>query len=190
LLDFHFFIKEGWQHIISWDALDHILFIAALMAAYTATDIKKILILVTAFTIGHSITLALAYYKIIHINPYWVELFIPLTIAVTAIINLLQKANASNSPTLKYIIALLFGCIHGLGFANTIQFMVTKKDAIFLPLLGFNIGVEMGQIVVVFIFLLINYILVKTKIIKQDWWIWTISLTCIFISSSMLLQRL
>ncbi|MGE4514480.1 MAG: HupE/UreJ family protein, partial [Chryseobacterium sp.] len=87
--DFLFYLKLGWEHIISLDALDHQLFVLALIAVYSFNDLKKILILVTAFTIGHSITLALSTFDIVRVNSAWVEFLIPLTIVMTSLDNIL-----------------------------------------------------------------------------------------------------
>ena len=89
--DFGFYFSLGWEHIISWDALDHQLFILALAAIYLLKDWRQVLVLVTAFTIGHSLTLALTVLNIIHFPSDWIEFLIPCTIVATAITNLFQK---------------------------------------------------------------------------------------------------
>ena len=91
--DFTFYFGLGWQHIVSFDAIDHILFLLALTAIYLLQNKKQVLILVTAFTIGHSLTLALSTYDIIRLNNKWVEFLIPLTIVLTAGFNFFQKDN-------------------------------------------------------------------------------------------------
>jgi hypothetical protein len=187
--DFYFYLKEGWLHIISWYALDHVLFIAALVAMHTIYQWKKIIVLVTAFTIGHCITLALSSFKIISFNSYWVELLIPITIMITAGLNLLHHQNKKVNYRTKYLLALAFGCIHGLGFANTIQFMLASKQHITVPLFGFNIGLEIGQIVVVALLLCINFIVTSYHIFKQRWWILLISISCMLISTKMIVER-
>ena len=189
MTDFYFFVKEGWQHIISWYALDHLLFIAALVATHTYQQWKNLAVLVTAFTIGHSITLALSSFKIISINSYWVEIVIPVTIIITAALNVWQLKNKSVYHQLKYGLALSFGCIHGLGFANTIQFMLASKQQITVPLLGFNIGLEMGQILVVSLLLGFNFIITNNTVLKQRWWILSISISCILLSIKMIIER-
>lgn len=141
-----FYFDLGWHHIIAWGAIDHLLFILALSAIYLIGNWKQVLILVTAFTIGHSVTLALSVYDLVRANDNWVEFLIPCTIAVTAIFNLLQKDFKPRSLRLNYILALFFGLIHGLGFANAIRFMMAKDQSIGWSLFGFNIGLEAGQI--------------------------------------------
>jgi len=116
--DFAFYFKLGWQHIISADALDHQLFILALACVYTLKDIRRVLILVTAFTIGHSLTLALSVTDVIRFPSKWVEFLIPCTIFITALNNLFQINSAAKSARVNYYLALGFGLIHGMGFAK------------------------------------------------------------------------
>src|SRR4051812_20726529 len=100
--DFNFYSGLGWEHIISWDALDHLLFIAVLSAIYILKDWKRVLILVTAFTIGHSLTLALSVLDIIRFFDKWVEFLIPCTFVITAITNLFQKDFTASSLRINY----------------------------------------------------------------------------------------
>ena len=170
MTDFSFYLSLGWEHIMSWDALDHLLFIAALSAIYLIKDWKQVLILVTAFTIGHSLTLALSVLDILRFPSSWVEFLIPCTIVFTAISNLFQHTFSSRSVRINYLLALVFGLVHGMGFANTIRFMLSKDQQIFGPLLGFNIGLEIGQIVVVGIILVIAHLIVTVlKAPRRDW---------------------
>lgn len=167
---FSFYFPIGWEHIISLDALDHLLFIFALAALYSWKDWKKVLVLVTAFTIGHSVTLALAVLDLIRLNSDWVEFFIPVTIMITATYNLVNKPERQRNQLTIYGLALFFGFIHGMGFANSIRFMLASDQSIGWGLLGFNIGLEVGQVLVVFIILSINQlILTKTKIPARGW---------------------
>jgi hypothetical protein len=173
--DLAFYFIEGWQHIISTSALDHQLFIIALVAIYLLKDFKKVLVLVTAFTIGHSLTLALSVYNIVHINEKLVEFLIPCTIIITSIFNVLQKDVSQKTVRLNYFFALFFGLIHGLGFANTIRFMLAKDQTIGWSLFGFNVGLEVGQIVIVSIILAVSYVLVDVAKLKQKWWVYILS---------------
>ena len=168
--DFGFYFKLGWEHIISIGALDHQLFILALAAIYLLKDWKQVLILVTAFTIGHSITLALSVFDIIRFSAKWVEFLIPCTIVFTAIINLFQKSFTPKSVRINYFLALFFGLVHGMGFANSIRFMLASDQSIGWGLFGFNIGLEVGQIAVVLSILLFSTILVALfKVNRRDW---------------------
>jgi hypothetical protein len=173
--DLAFFLKEGWQHIISASALDHQLFILALTAVYLLKDYKKVLVLVTAFTIGHSLTLALSVYDIVHVSDKLVEFIIPCTIIITSIFNVVQKDASQKAVRLNYFFALFFGLIHGLGFANTIRFMLAKDQTIGWSLFGFNVGLELGQMVIVSIILAISYVFVAVAKLKQKWWVYILS---------------
>lgn len=168
--DFGFYFRLGWEHIISVDALDHQLFIAALAAIYLLSDWKQVLILVTAFTIGHSLTLALSVLDIVRFPTNWVEFLIPVTIVVTAISNLFQKKFTKRSTRINYFLALLFGLIHGMGFANTLRFMLAKDQNLGWSLFGFNAGLEVGQIVVVLVLMLVAHFIVNiARANRRDW---------------------
>jgi hypothetical protein len=168
--DFKFYFGLGWEHIMSWGALDHLLFIAALAAIYLLKDWRQVLVLVTAFTIGHSLTLALSVLDMIRFNNKWVEFLIPCTIIITAFSNLFQKKFTAKSIRINYFLALFFGLIHGMGFANTIRFILAEDQSIGWGLFGFNVGLEAGQIVVVTILLLVAYLIVNMlKVNRRDW---------------------
>ena len=156
--DFVFFFSEGWHHIISRDALDHVLFIAALAVVYVASEWRKILILVTAFTIGHALTLVLSVLDILRFRDAWVEFLIPCTIVITAAVNLLQRDFTRNSLRVNYFLAFFFGLIHGMGYANAIRFSLAKGQSLAAGLLPFNLGLEIGQIFVVLLILLMGYL--------------------------------
>ncbi len=187
--DFTFYFDLGWQHIISWDALDHILFIVALAAIYLMQNWKQVLVLITAFTIGHSLTLALSVYDLVRVNSNLVEFLIPVTIIVTAIFNLLQKNYDPVSLRLNYFLALFFGLIHGLGFANSIRFMLAKDQSIAIPLLGFNIGLEIGQIVVVSLILTAAFLLMNKAGVQRKWWVWSLSAAALLSAAYMAFMR-
>ncbi|NBX10776.1 MAG: HupE/UreJ family protein [Chitinophagaceae bacterium] len=154
---FSFYFPMGWEHIISVDALDHQLFIIALAALYTWSDWRKVLVLVTAFTIGHSVTLLLSVLDWIRLDSKWVEFLIPLTIMITAALNLFQHNQKQTTSISTYGLALFFGFIHGMGFANSIRFMLAQDQQIGWGLFGFNVGLEVGQMLVVVLLLCINH---------------------------------
>ena len=187
--DFAFYFNLGWHHIISWDALDHLLFVLALSAIYLLSNWKQVLVLVTAFTIGHSLTLALSVYDVVRVNDKLVEFLIPCTIVATAVFNLFQKDFSKKSLRLNYFLALFFGLIHGLGFANTIRFMLAKDQQIGWSLFSFNLGLEAGQIIVVISILLISYLLVTRLMIKRKWWVWALSDVAFCIAVKMIIER-
>lgn len=161
--EFSLYFGLGKDHILDYaNGYDHILFVVALCAIYLVRDWRKILILVTAFTIGHSITLALATLRIISVSAEFIEFLIPLTIFITSFSNLFRKEESigHGKMQINYAFALFFGLIHGLGFSNFLRSLLGKESNIVSPLLAFNLGLELGQIIVVLLFLAVSYILV------------------------------
>ncbi len=183
------YFKEGWRHIISLDALDHQLFILVLAALFTIRDWKQVLILVTAFTIGHSITLALSTLNIIQVPSEWVEFLIPCTIVITAAINFFRKDFTPKHIRWHYGLALFFGLVHGLGFANTLRFMLAKGENLFWPLLQFNLGLEAGQIVVVLIILLVAYLFIYLLKLNRRYWVWLLSAAGFIVALKIAMER-
>lgn len=188
--DFGFYFNIGWTHIISKQALDHQLFIAALAAIYLLKDWKQVLVLVTAFTIGHSLTLALSVMNVIWFNPKWVEVLIPLTIVITALFNLTQRKFTPKSIRINYVLALLFGLIHGMGFANTIRFIIADDQSLGWSLFGFNVGLEAGQIVVVIGMLLMAHLFVSILKVNRRDWVLFISAGVFALALKMIFERL
>jgi uncharacterized membrane-anchored protein YitT (DUF2179 family) len=183
------FFREGWKHIISADALDHQLFILVLAAIYTLKEWKQVLILVTAFTIGHSITLALSTLNLVNVSSDWVEFLIPCTIVFTAAANVFHKSFNPKSIRLNYFLALFFGLIHGLGFANTLRFMLAEGDSIAWPLLQFNLGLEAGQIVVVLAILLLAYLAVFIIRFNRRYWVTLLSAAGFIVALKIAIER-
>ncbi|HKB43608.1 MAG TPA: HupE/UreJ family protein [Chitinophagaceae bacterium] len=188
--DFSFYFGLGWQHIISPKALDHLLFIAALSAIYLLKDWKQVLILVTAFTIGHSLTLVLSVLDIVRFNSKWVEFLIPCTIVVTAFSNLFQTKFTAKSIRINYFLALFFGLIHGMGFANAIRFMLAKDQSLGWGLFGFNVGLEAGQIVVVIILLVIAWVILNFFKINRREWVIFLSAAVFSLALKMAIERI
>ena len=188
--DFLFYLQLGWEHIISKDALDHQLFILALIAIFSFRDWKKVLILVTAFTIGHSLTLVLSALDVFRFPSDWVEFLIPCTIVFTALDNIIFSKNEKKLIQLNYYLALLFGLIHGMGFANSVRMMLASEQDITLPLFGFNVGLELGQIVVVAIALFLHYIFSEVLKLSNKIWIYIISVPIFIFALKMALERI
>ncbi|MEY3541591.1 MAG: hypothetical protein RLZZ204_403 [Bacteroidota bacterium] len=168
--DFIFYFLIGWKHILSWDATDHIYFITALAIIYSFQDWKKVLVLVTAFTIGHALTLYLSALDIFRFSVEWVEFAIPCSIVITAASNLLIKEEKKTKGKLQYLLALGFGLVHGMGYANYIRMMLSRNQNLVPSLFSFNVGLEMGQILLVVLvlsskWLLGKYNLVSTRIL-------------------------
>ncbi|WP_448702354.1 HupE/UreJ family protein [Mucilaginibacter sp. AW1-3] len=188
--DFLFYFKIGWHHIISADALDHQLFILALAAIYTFRDTRQVLILVTAFTIGHSLTLILSVLDIIRFSSKWVEFLIPCTIFLTALNNLRLAGLKPQNIRINYYLALSFGLIHGMGFANSIRIMLAHDQTIGWGLFGFNCGLETGQIAVVSIILALTAAALSIFKIKRRDWIFFLSSAAFALSLKMAFERL
>ncbi len=168
---FSMYLNLGIEHITDLNGYDHILFLTALAAVYLLNDYKKVLILVTAFTIGHSTTLALATLKIINIPTGLIEFLIPVTIFISAFSDFFYKERVNDKKMhhLKYALAMFFGLIHGLGFSNYLRELLGNEDNIVSPLFAFNIGLEIGQIIIVAIYLTLASILVKfLKVPRRD----------------------
>ena len=149
------FFQSGWEHIVDINAYDHLLFVMTLCAAFKLKEWKQILIIITAFTIGHSGTLILSAFDIIPTDPKLIDLLIPFTIMITAIANVInyEKNRKFSDAKIKYLIALVFGLIHGLAFASNFKFMLFSDD-ILMPLFLFNIGIEAGQLFIVLLFMI------------------------------------
>tara|TARA_B100001057_G_C22793062_1_gene928418 strand:+ start:1109 stop:1687 length:579 start_codon:yes stop_codon:yes gene_type:complete len=168
-----FFI--GFDHIMDIRALDHTLFILALVVAYDSSQIKKIIFLVTAFTIGHSVTLALSALELISFNQKIIEFSIPLTIFLTALNNIVnRKESKKKFVSSNYIIGLVFGLIHGLGFANYLKALLFKGNIVF-ELFAFNVGIEIAQIILVFVFLFLSFLFSRFVFSKREDWILFVS---------------
>lgn len=180
----------GWDHIISRDALDHILFILALSLIYRMSDWKKVLVLVTAFTIGHFLTLLLSVTDTIRANDAWVEFLIPMTIIVTAAGNLFQKEFSPRALRVNYFLALFFGLIHGLGYANAIRFVLVEEQSLGWSLFAFNLGLEIGQIIVVLSALTVGELVLRYTRISRRLWVVVISAIVLLLSLNMVIDRI
>ena len=170
--EFELYFELGKDHILDYkNGYDHILFVVSLCSVYLIRDWKKILILVTAFTIGHSITLGLATLQIISVNQNLIEFLIPLTILITAVSNIFRSTEVSDRTTyINYGYALFFGLIHGMGFSNYLRSILGNDRSIATQLFAFNMGLELGQIIIVAIFLFIAFLLVDLFTVnRRDW---------------------
>ena len=188
--DFPLYFELGWQHILDWQGYDHILFVVVLCCSTTLADWKKILVLVTAFTLGHSITLALSALKILSINTALIEFLIPVTILVTAAANLKQKKATKKGILFLYLMALFFGLIHGLGFSNYLKSLLGKSSNIIAELFAFNAGLEFGQLIIVLGIVLLTYIVINIVKIRQQRWAFFLSSAIFGISFVMAAERL
>lgn len=171
--EFKLYFDLGKDHILDYsNGYDHILFVVALCALYITRDWKKILILVTAFTIGHSITLALSTLRVVSVKAELIEFLIPLTIFITAVSNLFKNENSVSDGAMQmnYVFASFFGLIHGLGFSNYLKSLLGKDQSIVTQLLAFNVGLEFGQIIIVLLFMSTAFVLVDLfGLNRRDW---------------------
>ncbi|MFM6954833.1 MAG: HupE/UreJ family protein [Sphingobacteriaceae bacterium] len=186
--DFALYFELGWQHILDWRGYDHMLFVAAMCASYVLADWRKVLGMVTAFTIGHSLTLALSVVNLVFISPKWIELLIPITIVSTCLVNLTKPTNTTRLST--YFITLIFGLIHGLGFSAYLKSLLGQDDSILGQLFAFNLGLEAGQLIVVGVFLLLAQLVLKSLQISRRDWILFLSSAIFGIALLLTLERL
>ncbi len=169
--EFIIFLEMGFSHITDPNGYDHILFVAAICALFSKNEVKKLLLMITAFTFGHSVSLILAILDYFPIHSEWIEFLIPITILMTCFANIKQgeiKEGKSNI-TLRYWVVLGFGLIHGLGFANYLKSLIGKEESLVMPLLSFNLGLEIGQILVVAMILLLSEVFFFLGFSKKEW---------------------
>jgi HupE / UreJ protein len=171
--EFWIFFEKGLRHILNLYAYDHILFLIALTVPYAFKDWKRLLILITIFTVGHTLALLLSVFGVVIIKVNWVEFLIPLVILIVAFFNLFTAGRSSKQESISVLgfVTLFFGIIHGLGFAGYFKTIVgSGSQSKLLPLSEFSLGIETGQIIIIFIVLVLSYI-VQTffRFSKRDW---------------------
>lgn len=188
---FGLYLSLGFDHIADLAGYDHILFLMALCAVYSIKEWAKVLILVTAFTLGHTLTLALATLDLIRLSTSLIEFLIPLTIIITGIWNIVQRSGSEHafSHRFKYAIAMFFGLIHGLGFSNYLRSLLGSEQELLLPLFSFNLGLELGQIMIVLVVLLVSFILVNVIGMKRREWNLLLSGASIGVSLILCVER-
>ncbi len=180
----------GLFHVLDIKAYDHILFLIVLAVIFSFSEWKKVLWLVTLFTIGHSLSLTLAAFEIINIKVEIIEFLIPVTIFITGVTNIFNaKKTSKTKDSINLIFALFFGLIHGLGFSNYFRAMIGKEDDKLVPLAEFALGIEAAQVIIVLLILTIGYLLQNVaKVTKRDWILVTSSIVIGF-SIQMMLDR-
>jgi hypothetical protein len=190
--EFATFWRLGVGHIADLRGYDHILFIVALTAGYRMRDWRQLVWLVTAFTLGHSLTLALATLNVIRVRAGIIEVLIAVTIVVSAVyalIGLRQPDNAPRSLRAPYAMAGGFGLIHGLGFSTFLRSALGMEESIALPLFAFNVGLEVGQILIVVSVLLAATIVVDVLGLARRWWVGVLSLVIAMAGVVMIVDR-
>ncbi|GAB2791441.1 hypothetical protein HNQ93_003478 [Hymenobacter luteus] len=175
------YLQLGFHHIFNLQAYDHLVFLLALCAPYVLQDWRRVVALVTSFTVGHSITLALATLNVVGYSPTLIETLIPVTIVLTCLLNLGRAGKAGTRPverreatpiilTLPNLLAAVFGLIHGLGFSSYLRELLGRQSRPVLELLSFNLGVELGQLLIVGFILLLGFVLLRIfNVARRDW---------------------
>ena len=167
-----FNIEYGINHVLDINAYDHVLFLIVLTVPYMFKDWKRVLLLVSMFTIGHTLSLVLAAYKIVTVNGVVVEFLIPVSILIVALFNVFTAGKGAQREKVGvlFLTTLFFGLIHGLGFAREFQMLLGDSDNKLLLLLEFALGIELAQIIIVFVVLFLGYV-VQTifRFTKRDW---------------------
>ena len=189
------YLRLGFEHLLDLRGYDHILFLAVLCAAYSLARWRELLVLVTAFTIGHSVSLAVATLRLVRVDTGLVEFLIPVTIVATALTNLagLSRDDPAEhrvaARPLRYALALVFGVVHGLGFSNFLRLALGEERSLFLPLLSFNIGLELAQIVVAVGVLAVALATVRLLSLPQRLWTFLLSALAGGVAAVMAVQR-
>jgi len=191
LENFWFNVEYGINHVLDINAYDHVLFLIVLTVPYIFKNWKHVLILVSVFTLGHTISLALAAYGAVSISDSLVEFLIPVTILVVALFNVFTAGKGAQKERIGilFISTLFFGLIHGLGFGREFRMFVGSSDSKLLPLLEFALGIEMAQIIIVFVVLFLGYLFQTVfRFTKRDW-IMVISSIVVGLAIPMLLNN-
>ena len=170
--DFWFYFKEGLFHVLDWNAYDHILFLVVLTVPYAINSWKKLLYLVSIFTVGHTIALALSVYEVVKISSGLIELLIPITILITALYNIFTagKTNRMEKMGIYGMATLFFGCIHGFGFSTYFKMMTAGADSKLLPLIEYTLGIEGAQLIIVLAVLALGFVGQSIfRFSRRDW---------------------
>ena len=190
MTDFLLYFKMGLYHVLDINAYDHILFLIVLAVVYQFKQWRKVFWLITLFTIGHSITLALSAYGVINVRADLVEFLIPLTIFITGAANVLTAKKASvGKENQNLLFALFFGLIHGLGFSNYFKMMIGKSSDKLLPLAEFALGIEVAQVIIVLVILVIGSLLQGILGVNRRDWILVSSSIVIGFALQMMIDR-
>lgn len=188
--EFQIWFITGFEHIADYRAIDHIAFLLALTIMFKPEEWKQLLIQITAFTVGHSLTLALSAWKLIVIKQNFIELLIPFTILVTAVMNLKNLAGNSEFAKTNYLLALVFGLVHGMGFSYILIGMLGRSESITLPLLSFNMGIEAGQLLIVSFLSIIAILLVRFLKIPLKKWQMSVSVLVLILAVYLIIERI
>lgn len=186
---FWLYFRLGLEHVLDWQAYDHVLFIIALCAAYTLSSWKRLLILVSVFTLGHTFSLLITHYEIVAVSAPWIEFLIPVSIIFTGLYNIinLKREIKEQKITVLLMVTLFFGLIHGFGFGR--YFNQINDDKELLPLIEFALGIELSQVIIVLAVLILGYFLKTYFRVKQRDWIMVVSAMIIGMTIPMLIEN-
>ena len=186
--EFLLYVKMGLNHVLDFTAYDHILFLIVLAVVFSFQQLKKVLWLITLFTIGHTLTLALSAYGVLKVDVKIVEFLIPVTIFITGVVNVFNLGKTSSSKdNINLIFALFFGLIHGLGFSNYFRMMIGREEDKLMPLIEFALGIEISQVIIVLAILIIGSLMQSFfRVSKRDWVLVTSSIVIGFVIPMMI----
>jgi len=172
LENFWFNLHYGINHVLDINAYDHVLFLIALSVPYIFKDWKRVLILVSVFTLGHTLSLVLAAYNVVSVNGEFIEFLIPITILIVAVYNIFTAGKSAKEGKISvlFLSTLFFGLVHGLGFAREFKMFVGPSDNKIITLIEFALGIEIAQVIIVFIVLFLGFLLQTVfRFSKRDW---------------------
>lgn len=169
--DFWLLIKMGFQHVWDWQGYDHLLFLAALCLPFAVRQWKRLLGLVTIFTVGHSLSLVLATYGVVRVSMTWIEFLIPLSILIAALYNIVWAPKTTvKSALMPLVVTLFFGVIHGFGFASYFDLIKDSDSSLGLSLLAFALGIESAQVLLALLVLVLNVVALHVfTASRRDW---------------------
>ncbi len=188
--DFWFYIKLGLDHVLDFSAYDHILFLSALAIPFTFKHWKKVLLLATVFTIAHCFSLMLSVYEVVVMDVSLIEFLIPVTIFLTAVFNVIYLKTLQNhrNIALHVVATTFFGLIHGFGFSNYFKMLISGAEEKLVPLLGFATGIEISQVIIVFLMLALAFVVQSVLKVKYHLFVWIASIIVLLITIPLLYQ--
>ena len=187
--DFWLYVRLGLEHVLDWNAYDHTLFIITLCAGYTLKTWRGMLLVVTFFTLGHSVSLALATYQVFTVYSSWIEFLIPVTILATAIVSIIHafRKKMLHAEFLFTALTFFFGMIHGFGFAG--YFNMINDGNVLVHLLEFALGIEIAQVIIASTVVVLGYVFQEVFKLKKLYWVVTLSVLVILLAIPMLLEN-
>ncbi|RDK88317.1 HupE/UreJ family protein [Marinirhabdus gelatinilytica] len=187
--DFWLYVTLGFEHVLDWNGYDHTLFIVALCATHTFKTWRKMVLHVTMFTLGHSVSLALASYNVLSVDSGWIEFLIPATILVTALVSISNalKGTLVRTGVVFSLLTFFFGIIHGFGFAG--YFNMINDGNILAHLLEFALGIELAQVIIALAVVVFGYIFQRTFKLKQKYWVIAVSILVMVLATPMLIEN-